>query len=106
VRWVGDSNAGEHLDGPRSRLALPETVMSTKRLPDLSADRHHRVERRDWILKNHADLATSNSAELPLGELEQIDLTGGRLIAGRSSGDPPDRARDEPEERHHGDRLS
>ena len=89
----------EHADaaqpGPASRLRcrLPQQRLAD----DLSAG-HHRVEHRERVLQDQADLTPALGLELPLGELEQVlapvtDLAAGAQSLGQQAHDRAGRHR-------------
>ena len=70
------------------------------RLPELRADRQHRVQARHRILEDHRDLLAPNAAPRALGEADQLPP----LELDASGGDPG-RPREDPHRRQRRDAL-
>ena len=58
--WVGDSDAVEQVDSPHPCLPPVRLPVRAVHLGDLTADGSVRIECRERILEDHADLASAN----------------------------------------------
>ena len=55
-------------------------------LGDLIPDREHRIERRHWLLEDHAHAGAAHGAHLVLGEREQIAAVEPHVAADDAAG--------------------
>ena len=72
ARRVGDLQLGEQVAGRLARFAGPDRAMDLQDLDELRAYGPDRVERRQRILEDMADLAAPDPAEPPLGRTDQL----------------------------------
>ena len=56
-----------------SRLFV-RTAMHDRRLGDLPADRHRRIQRAGRVLEDHPDIVAADLVHLLLGQLRQVEL--------------------------------
>ena len=69
---LGDTHLFEQLDGPRLPFLAPEPGGVRDGRPQLTADRQHRVQRGERVLKDGADPATAKTLELAVAEPDQL----------------------------------
>src|SRR3979490_2642972 len=100
-RRLRDTNQRQHLDAACLCGLLVESLMDPQRLANLTADSQHRIEARHRLLEDHRNVVAADGAHLAVGELQQILA----LEADRAR-DLAWGLRDEPHERHGGDRLA
>ncbi len=100
-RRLRDTNQRQHLDAACLCGLLVEPLMDPQCLANLAADSQHRIEARHRLLEYHRNVVAADGAHLAVGELQQI-LS---LEADRAR-DLAWGLRDEPHERHGGDRLA
>ena len=86
-----DADPIEHVDRACERVLRGHVLMSLDRFCDLLAHLVQRMERRHWILEDHADLGTADAAELVGAELQQV-LAAEQDLAGNVGGFPIEQA--------------
>ena len=69
---VGYADPLEQLLRLRHRLLARQAAMALHHLGDLDPDRHHRVQRRQRVLKDHRDVTTAAVSHLRCGELQEV----------------------------------
>ena len=86
-----DADPVEQLGGTVVRRVLVHAEVRLEHLPDLTADRQHRIQARHRVLEDHRDLAAADPAQLLVGELEQVlplELRGARGDPAGAGEDP------------------
>ncbi len=61
-RRLGDVDGVEHGASAGFSARAPVGIVSADRFSELRADRHHRIQRRHWLLENHGDLTAAQPA--------------------------------------------
>ena len=69
---IGKAHLAEELLGARERCTLRRPFVVADVLGELSPDGHHRVERRQWVLEDHRELAAANLLQTAARERQQI----------------------------------
>ena len=97
----GEVHITQRLERTRAALLLRQLRVDSQRLLDLRADAHERVHRGHRLLKDHAELAALNGAQLRAGQAQNIAPVEAHLAGERDLF-----ALDEARERHGGHGLA
>ena len=97
----GEVHIAQRLERTRAALLLRQLRVDSQRLLDLRADAHERVHRGHRLLKDNAELAALNGAQLRAGQAQDIAPVEAHLAGERDLF-----ALDEARERHGGHGLA
>ncbi len=99
-RRIGDAHLLEQLERAGIGRLPPEALVEAHVLGQLPADAQHGVQRRQWILEDHRDLAAAHAAQRTSAQRQEIAAAERRVPSDLGS------VGQQPHEREHGDRLA